>query len=60
MIGSLKPHLRGPVPEAQAVYRALTASGVYRELVEESGWTPRQFQAWLNDGLQRHLFGDPQ
>ena len=42
MMASLQPHLR--VPEAQAVYRALVASGVYRELVEESGWAPRQFQ----------------
>lgn len=58
MIASLQPHLRVPVPEAQAVYRALAASGVYRELVEESGWSPRQFQVWLSEALQRHLFGE--
>jgi len=56
MIASLDGHLAVPVAEAQAVYRALAASGVYRELVYESGWTPQQFQRWLTDALQRHLF----
>lgn len=57
MIASLDGHLAVPVAEAQAVYRALAASGVYRELVEESGWTTQQFQDWLSDALERHLFG---
>lgn len=57
MIASLKGHLTVPVPEAQAVYRALAASGVYRELVYDSGWKPQQFQHWLADALQRQLFG---
>ena len=58
MIASLEDHLAVPLPEAQAVYRALAASGVYRELVYESGWTPQQFQRWLADALHRHLFGN--
>ena len=57
MIASLDGHLAVPLPEAQAVYRALAASGVYRELVHESGWTPEHFQRWLTDALRRHLFG---
>ena len=57
MIASLDGHLAVPLPEAQAVYRALAASGVYRELVHESGWTPQHFQRWLADALHRHLFG---
>jgi len=57
MIASLDDHLAVPVAEAQAVYRALAASGVYRELVYDSGWTQQQFQRWLTDALQRHLFG---
>ena len=57
MIASLDGHLAVPLPEAQAVYRALAASGVYRELVHESGWTPEHFQRWLTDALHRHLFG---
>src|SRR5215218_5158239 len=46
MIASLEGHLRAPVHEVQAVYRALAAPGVYRELVEESGWTPEAFERW--------------
>lgn len=59
MIASLGEHLRVPVPEAQAVYRALAAPGVYRELVDESGWTPEQFTRWVGDALHRHLLGEP-
>jgi len=56
MIASLGHHLHVPVGEAQAVYRALAAPGVYRELVEESGWTPEEFEHWVADSLERHLF----
>lgn len=55
MIASLGAHLRVPLAEAQAVYRALAAPGVYRELVEESGWTSAQFTAWVDTALHRHL-----
>jgi AcrR family transcriptional regulator len=53
MIASLDGHLRAPVREVQAVYRALAAPGVYRELVEESGWTPDAFERWAGDTLER-------
>ncbi len=55
MIASLEGHLAVPVPRAQAVYRALAAPGVYRELVEESGWSPEDFERWVSDTLQRNL-----
>jgi alpha-D-ribose 1-methylphosphonate 5-triphosphate synthase subunit PhnH len=55
MITSLDGHLAVPVADAQAVYRALAAPGVYRELVEESGWSPRAFEQWLGDALEWHL-----
>jgi AcrR family transcriptional regulator len=55
MIASLEGHLVIPVPEAQAMYRALAAPGVYRELVEESGWSPADFGRWVGDTLQRNL-----
>jgi AcrR family transcriptional regulator len=55
MIASLGEHLRVPLPEAQAVYRALAAPGVYRELVDESGWAPERFERWVADALHRHL-----
>jgi AcrR family transcriptional regulator len=57
MIGSLNGHLQVSVAEGQAVYRALAAPGVYRELVEESHWTPEQFEQWVGDALERHLLG---
>jgi AcrR family transcriptional regulator len=53
MIASLEGHLRAPVGEVQAVYRALAAPGVYLELVEESGWTPDEFERWVGDALER-------
>ena len=55
MIASLDGHLAVPVPQAQAMYRALAAPGVYRELVEESGWSPEDFERWVADTLQRNL-----
>lgn len=55
MIASLEGHLAVPVPAAQAMYRALAAPGVYRELVEESGWSPDDFERWVADILQRNL-----
>lgn len=55
MIASLKTDLRIPLPQAQAVYRALAAPGVYQELVEESGWTPAQFEEFVADSLTRQL-----
>jgi AcrR family transcriptional regulator len=54
MIASLEGHLRAPVSQVQAVYRALAAPGVYRELVEEAGWTPDQFERWVGDTLERY------
>lgn len=57
MIASLDGWVCVSVSEAQAVYRALAAPGVYRELVVESGWTEDDFERWLGNALERHLFG---
>ena len=57
MIASLDGHLRVPVREVQAVYRALAAPGVYRELVEESGWTADEYERWVGDTLERYAAG---
>lgn len=57
MIASLEGHLRAPVSQVQAVYRALAAPGVYRELVVESGWAPEEFERWVGDTLQRYATG---
>lgn len=58
MVASLEGHLRAPVSQVQAVYRALAAPGVYRELVVESGWAPEAFERWVGDTLQRYATGD--
>ncbi|MEU0096438.1 helix-turn-helix domain-containing protein [Kribbella sp. NPDC006257] len=55
IIASLDEDLRIPVKQAQAVYRALAAPGVYQELVDESGWTPAEFEDWVAESLQRQL-----
>jgi len=55
MIESLRPALRIPLKQAQAVYRALAAPGVYQELVDESGWTPAEFEEFVADSLARQL-----
>ncbi|HEU5391872.1 MAG TPA: TetR/AcrR family transcriptional regulator [Streptosporangiaceae bacterium] len=55
MIASLQGQLAVPLAQAQAMYRALAAPGVYRELVQESGWPPEDFERWVGDTLQRNL-----
>ena len=55
IIASLEPELRVPLPQAQAVYRALAAPGVYQELVAESGWPPADFEHFIADSLTRQL-----
>jgi AcrR family transcriptional regulator len=44
--------------EAATDESALAAPGVYRELVEESSWTPEEFERWVGDALERHATGD--
>ncbi len=55
IIASLETELRIPLKQAQAVYRALAAPGVYQELVDESGWTPAEFEQFVADSLRRQL-----
>jgi AcrR family transcriptional regulator len=55
MIASLHGQLAVPLAQAQAIYRALAAPGVYRELVQESGWPPGDFERWVAGTLQRNL-----
>jgi AcrR family transcriptional regulator len=59
MIASLGEHLAVPLARAQAMFRALAAPGVYQELVEESGWSPADFEHWVRDTLQRNLLAAP-
>ncbi|GAA2072136.1 hypothetical protein GCM10009840_00920 [Pseudolysinimonas kribbensis] len=52
---SLRPALRVPLPEAQAVYRALAAPGVYRELVLRAGWDRTRLIDWIEETLRRSV-----
>jgi AcrR family transcriptional regulator len=56
-VASLAPGLIVPEAEASAMFRALAAPGVYRELVERAGWTHEQFAHWLAETLGRYALG---
>ena len=57
IIASLDGKLRRPTAEAQAIFRAYAAPGVFRELVVDSGWSLDQFEEWLAEALTRQLLG---
>lgn len=56
LIASVAPHLGVSLADAQSVFRAYAAPGVYGELVGESGWPVDRFEGWLADTLVSHLF----
>ena len=43
------------VNRAAALLRALCRAEVYRELVDESGWSPDEYEAWLGETLKGQL-----
>jgi hypothetical protein len=49
----LRPDL--DVDRAAAILRALCRAEVYRELVDESGWSPDEYEAWLGEALKGQL-----
>ena len=53
MDGALRPGL--DPARAAAVLRALCRAEVFRELVEESGWSPDEYAAWLFETLKEQL-----
>jgi AcrR family transcriptional regulator len=56
-IASLASDLVVSEADASAMYRALAAPGVYRELVERAGWDSERFARWLAETLARHALG---
>jgi AcrR family transcriptional regulator len=50
---ALRPDL--DVARAAAILRALCRAEVYQELVEESGWSPDEYELWLGGALKRQL-----
>jgi AcrR family transcriptional regulator len=59
LIASVGPQLAVPLADAQAIYRAFAAAGVYGELVVASGWSPTRFERWLADALVAQLLAGP-
>lgn len=55
LIASVEDQLAVSLADAQAIYRALAATGVYGELVVDSGWAPERFQTWLADTLTAQI-----
>lgn len=53
MKDALRPGLN--VRRAAAILRALCRAEVYRELVEESGWSPDEYEVWLFETLKGQL-----
>ncbi len=43
------------VDRAAAILRALCRAEVYRELVDESGWSPEEYESWLRETLKGQL-----
>ena len=50
---SLRPELS--VDRAADILRALCRAEVYRELVEDSGWPPDEYESWLGKALKGQL-----
>jgi hypothetical protein len=55
LVKSVEPQLTIDLADAQSIYRAYAASGVYGELVLGSGWSPNRFEKWLGDTLLAQL-----
>jgi AcrR family transcriptional regulator len=53
MKDALSPDL--DASRATAILLALCQPAVYRELVEESGWSPGEYEAWLSEALKEQL-----
>lgn len=53
MRDALRPGL--DVGRAAAILRALCQAEVYRELVDESGWSPDAYESWLGKTLKEQL-----
>ena len=53
MEAALRPDL--DATRAAAILRAVCQQELYRELVEESGWSPDEYEAWLCETLKEQL-----
>lgn len=55
LIASVEPQLVVPLADAQSIFRAYAATGVYGALVIDAGWSPSRFETWLADTLVAQL-----
>lgn len=55
LIASVSADLVIPLADAQAIYRAFAAVGVYGALVEDADWSRQRFEGWLADTLVAQL-----
>jgi AcrR family transcriptional regulator len=55
LIASVEPQLAVPLADAQSIFRAYAATGVYGALVIDAGWSPSRFETWLADTLVAQL-----
>lgn len=55
LIASVEPQLVVPLADAQSIFRAYAATGVYGALVIDAGWSPSRFGSWLADTLVAQL-----
>lgn len=58
IVASLADSLITPLATAQAIYRALAATGIYQELVIESQWSIDAYEQWVADQLSLQLLGN--
>jgi AcrR family transcriptional regulator len=55
LIASVEPQLGLSLRDAQSIFRAYAATGVYGALVIDAGWSPERFERWLADTLVAQL-----
>jgi AcrR family transcriptional regulator len=62
IVEGLESHLRGGIDadRAGAIIRALTSAEIYSELVAGEGWTPAQYEDWLEGVLCDLLLPPPE
>jgi AcrR family transcriptional regulator len=59
LIASVEPQLGMSLHDAQSIFRAFAAPGVYGALVIDAGWPPERFESWLADTLVAQLLREP-
>lgn len=55
LIASVESDLTVPLADAQAIFRALAAPGIYGELVVDAGWSVSRFERWVESTLSHHI-----